>query len=62
MIKVLLVDDDEDEFILTRSLLRGIISIDYQLEWVDNIKQALVLINQQNHDVYLIDYKFVTSW
>ncbi|MCJ8321241.1 MAG: EAL domain-containing protein [Colwellia sp.] len=57
MIKVLLIDDDEDEFILTRSLLRAVYTTDYQLDWVDNIQQALEKIIEQQHDVYLIDYK-----
>jgi signal transduction histidine kinase len=55
-IKVLFVDDDEDEYILTRDLLSGVGEIKYDLEWVATYDIALERILQQNHDVYLLDY------
>ena len=61
-LRVLLIDDDEDDYIITRELL---IDIKYQfghgernfeLEWADSYETGLTAISEQRHDVYLIDY------
>src|SRR5438128_2356347 len=57
MIKVLLVDDDEDDYILTRDLLSEIKGANYILDWADSFNNAIQLIPQNLHDVYLIDYR-----
>lgn len=56
-VKVLLVDDDEDDYILTRSLFLDIQEGGFQLDWVMSYESALPQIIQQQHDVYLIDYR-----
>lgn len=56
-IKVLLIDDDEDDYILTRSLLLEIQEKFFHLDWVVSYDVALSQIIQQHHDVYLIDYR-----
>ena len=61
--RVLLVDDDEDEYVLAQDLLsdamRGIPPPQpaFELEWVDNYETALLTIGQARHDVCLIDYR-----
>src|SRR5262249_3509081 len=54
-IRVLLVDDDEEDFILTRHYLREIPERGYHLEWVSDYDKALDLICTHQHDVYLVD-------
>lgn len=54
---VLLVEDDEDDYILTRGLLRGIEGTRYEIEWVDNSKRALELIFQSRWDICLVDFR-----
>lgn len=54
--KVLLIDDDEDEYILTRDLLSGIRDTKYDLEWVSSYDAGLERILQDSHDIYLLDY------
>lgn len=56
-IKILLVDDDEDDFIITRDIIDDIPGNDYVLDWTSSFSEALRLIKQQQHDVYLIDYR-----
>ena len=54
--RILLVDDDEDDYIVTRDLLKEAERSIFQLEWVDNYELALKAIANQQHDAYLFDY------
>jgi two-component system sensor histidine kinase/response regulator len=55
-IEVLLVDDDEDYFFITRDLLKDIEGIIYKVEWTPNLMQAHEALNKQEYDVCLVDY------
>jgi diguanylate cyclase (GGDEF)-like protein/PAS domain S-box-containing protein len=60
IIRVLLIDDDEDEFLITRDLLRECESRfgrGFSLDWRSNYKEGLLEIERGQHDVYLIDYR-----
>ena len=56
-VRVLLVDDDEDDFIITRELIFDISRTRYQLDWVADYDEALAAIQQQKHDICLLDYR-----
>jgi signal transduction histidine kinase len=56
-IRVLLIDDDEDDYIITRDIINDIPGRNYLLDWTSSFNEALRLIRQQNHDVYLVDYR-----
>lgn len=56
-IKVLLVDDDEDDFVITRDLISGIRDQRYQLDWADSFRAALEAISRAEHDIALLDYR-----
>ncbi len=56
-VRILLVDDDEDDYILTRDLLARIEGWECDLEWVATYDAALEMIEQRRHDVYLLDYR-----
>ncbi len=56
-IKVLLVDDDEDDYILTRDWFNEFQVASCQLEWVGNYQAASNAIAAQKHDIYLVDYR-----
>ncbi len=43
-VRVLLVDDDEDDYIITRNLISEIKDHRYQLKWVDNYEDALAAL------------------
>ncbi|MBW4679267.1 MAG: PAS domain S-box protein [Microcoleus vaginatus WJT46-NPBG5] len=54
-IRVLLVEDDEDDYVITRDLLCGIEGKKFTLEWADTCEKAIDAIARHEHDVYLID-------
>src|SRR5688500_15759694 len=56
-IRVLLVDDDEDDFVIARELLREVSATRYKLDWCDSFEDAMEIISKGEHDVYLVDYR-----
>ena len=56
-IRVLLVDDDEDDYILTRHLLAEAEGACFDLEWVTTYQAALEAMKQGKHHVCLVDYR-----
>ena len=55
-IRVLLVDDDEDDYIITRDLLAEVEAIQYRLSWVSSYSEAIKSLEKGNYDVCLFDY------
>jgi DNA-binding response OmpR family regulator len=56
-VRVLLVDDDEDDFVIARDLISQIGTRNYELNWVDNYEAGLAAIHRREHDVCLLDYR-----
>ncbi|MGC1393134.1 MAG: PAS domain S-box protein, partial [Coleofasciculaceae cyanobacterium] len=56
-VKVLLVDDDEDDYILTRDWFSEMADTRFELEWVSSYEEAMNAIANCQHDVYLFDYR-----
>jgi PAS domain S-box-containing protein len=56
-VRVLLVDDDEDDFIITRELVAEIGQSRYRLDWIRDYAAALAALSRQEHDVCLLDYR-----
>ncbi len=54
--KVLVVDDSEDDFELTREMLSRIDGRPFRLDWVATYDDALQRLAENRHDVYLVDY------
>jgi light-regulated signal transduction histidine kinase (bacteriophytochrome) len=54
--RVLLVDDDEDDYVMTRDFLNESEQLVFRLTWVDNYAQGLTEIHNNQHDVYLLDF------
>jgi signal transduction histidine kinase len=54
---VLLVEDDEDDFLLTRDLLSEFTGQAIDLDWVSKYDDARSILGQDRHDVYLFDYR-----
>ncbi len=55
-LRVLLVEDDEDDFVITSSLLAELDRPGVDLEWVTNYEDALLALRRSEHDLCLIDY------
>lgn len=55
-IKVLLIEDDEDDYILTREMFSEIEG-GYELQWVSTYEEGLQAATCGEHDVILVDYR-----
>ena len=56
-IRILLIEDDEDDYALVRELLSGLSRADFSLEWVQTYQEGLKELCRGDHDVYLLDYR-----
>ena len=56
-VKVLLVEDDEDDYFITRDLLGQQDRTRFELDWCSDFQTAMSTIIEGRHAVYLIDYR-----
>lgn len=56
-IRVLLVDDDEDDYLIIKKTFAKIANSPFVLSWTSSYDEAKKLIKKEEHDVYLIDYR-----
>ncbi len=59
-IKVLLLDDNKEDFIIVHRMLVKTRGTSFDLEWVSSLEKAREMIRQEVHDVYLIDFRLGT--
>lgn len=55
-IRILLVDDDQDDFLLTKDYLTDIPHQQFAIEWAFRYEDALSKITECQHDVYFFDF------
>ena len=56
-VKVMLVEDDEDDYVILQHLTSEITDVDIQLDRVATYDAAMEAIKGDKHDVYLVDYR-----
>jgi len=56
-VRVLLIDDDQEDFLLTQDLLADLPGEEYRLDWVDTYDAGLLAVCAGEYDVYLLDYR-----
>jgi signal transduction histidine kinase len=56
-LRVLLIEDDEDDHLLTQELLREVFGTDFELEWVTDADAGRAALRRGCHDVCLLDYR-----
>ena len=56
-LRILLIDDDEATFVITRELLREINGRPVELDWTGEAAEGYDLILNDEHEVFLIDYR-----
>ena len=54
---ILVIDDDEDDFIIIREYIQSIPSTSYKIEWCKSYNDALHQLRTGYHDLYLVDYR-----
>ena len=56
-VSVLLVEDDEDDYLITAGLLAAQDRTRFALAWARDYESAIETIRDRPHDVYLVDYR-----
>ena len=54
---VLLVEDDEDDYILTQDLFAEIKGVEYRLQWIAKYDDALEAVQKNDFDIILVDFR-----
>ena len=57
IIRVFLMDDDEDDYVLTRDMLAEAVGVRFELDWAETYQAGLEAMERAEHDVYLVDYR-----
>ena len=57
LVKVLLVEDDEDDYIIARDLFSEMSGQRFVLNWVKTFETGLETMCRNQHDVVLVDYR-----
>src|SRR4051794_16566882 len=57
VVRVLLAEDDEDDYLIVRARLSNAEELAFDLTWAKTYDAALEAIKRDQHDVYLIDYR-----
>ncbi len=55
-LKVLIIDDDEDDFLITSDYLNEIEHVTIEVEHAPTYKTGVQFVNQWRHDLYIVDY------
>ena len=55
--RILLVDDDEDDQIIVRRIVQNITDRPFEITWCSSYEEALPVIDDDSHDIYMIDYR-----
>ena len=56
-VRVLLIDDDNDDYVLTRDLLAELPGTPFVVDWQPDFDAALEAVCADAYDVYLLDYR-----
>ncbi len=60
-LRLLLIEDDEDDFLIIRDLLGEAGNLHYVLDWADSFERGRCAIDSGVHDLYLIDNRLGTD-
>ena len=55
-IRVLLIDDNEDDAMILQATLTQVRGISFNVEWVSTFRQGLEKLKEDSHDICLLDY------
>jgi len=57
LLTVMLIEDDDDDRVIIEDLIEGITTWDIEFDCVSTYEEGLEAVEQNRHDVYLIDYR-----
>lgn len=55
--RILIIDDDEDDFFITSEYIKSIPGHEFVIDWSFKYREALDLICSRNYDLYFVDYR-----
>jgi len=55
--RILIVDDDEDDFFITSDYIKSIPGRNFVVDWSYNYNDALEKLTNNSHDIYFVDYR-----
>jgi len=55
--KILIIDDDEDDFFITSEYIKEISDSRFTIDWCFNYRKAMELIISKAYDIYFVDYR-----
>jgi diguanylate cyclase (GGDEF)-like protein/PAS domain S-box-containing protein len=56
-VRILLIEDDEDDYFLTCDLLKEVSGTNYEVTWISQYRDALEEICSGRYDICLVDYR-----
>ena len=56
-IKIAIVDDDEDDFFIITSYIKGIPVANLHVDWISDYQTAVGKIKEEAYNIYFIDYR-----
>lgn len=57
IIKVLIIDDDEDDFFITSDYMKGIEEYKLKIDWSYKFNEAVQQLQAKAYDIYFVDYR-----
>ncbi len=57
LIKIAIVDDDEDDYFIITSYIKNIQGANLQVEWISDYQTAIKKIKAEEYRIYFIDYR-----
>jgi PAS domain S-box-containing protein len=55
--RVLIIDDDEDDFFITSEYLKAIQEFKLQVDWCYKFNEAVQFLQSRSYDIYFVDYR-----
>ena len=56
-LKILIVDDDEDDFFITSDYIKSIPNKEFKVDWSYNYNDAISKLTSHLYDIYFVDYR-----
>jgi len=56
-IQILLIEDDEGDFVLTKEMLYDAYGKHFILDWASSYQDGLAMMAEADYDIYLVDYR-----
>ena len=57
VVRVLIIDDDEDDFFITSEYLKGIQEYQLKIDWSYKFNDAVEQLQKRSYDIYFVDYR-----